>query len=207
MVKLKVLKTIVDSQEFISSEIQKYHTKGSMEIIKNDGDWTILEAFGVDRKVLVMYQSLGEACTIDGIFGVVEVNKSTLSEVWATEKVDGVVREVLVEDAFVTSTKGDKSLLHLGYKTGGSTYEADEKLLREFVARFTETEFANYYCTKDTMNRKVWGYSIDKAGVLDMLKATLEAWMIERGLDKLMSNFNTALKAELQTFVVEYYYL
>ena len=196
---VKVLKTIVDAAPNIFSEINRYATRGSMRIVPDNGDYTILEAFGVDRGILTLYDEVKEGCSIEDIMGVIETSTAVLDEVWEDD--------VLVRDFFTHKVKGDWALLYMGTGVGANYIGANNALLRKLVDRFKTTDFLNFYCTVETRTRKVQGYDIVKAEILDMLKDDLIAWMIERGLDKLMKDFEDALKADLQTFVVEYYFL
>ncbi len=192
---VKVLKETVRSIPEISTAVNAYMITGSMKIIPNDGDYTILEAFGIDSNILKLYNQVKDS-TIENAEGVVEVDIAILDEVWEGEK--------LVKDMFATKIKDSKALIYTGNKVGDSHSPCSDALLRKMVDRFGVEGF---YLTLDTSSRKIWGYDVDKAEVLSMLKADLETWMIERGIDKLMSTFSTATKTKLQTFVIEYYYL
>ncbi len=192
---VKVLKETVRSTPEISTAVNAYMITGSMKIIPNDGDYTILEAFGIDSNILKLYNQV-KGSTIENAEGVVEVDIAVLDEVWEDEK--------LIKDTFASKIKGNKALLYVGYKDDQSYTPCNDTLLRKMVDRFGVEGF---YLTLDTSSRKIWGYALDKAEILALSKANLEAWMDERGIDKLMKDFETATKTKMQTFVVDYYYL
>jgi len=203
MVKIKVLKELVRTVPDIKNAVMEYMITGSFKLITNDSDYAEYEAFGVDNSILTLYKSVTSS-TIDEIVGVVEIPIADLDSKWSEKIVDEVVVDVLIKDAFPYITKGDKALLTIAYKTSGLAKLADDAMLRKLIGLYP---VADFYCIYDMQKRKVQGYSLDKAEILAMTKDNLKVWMVERGLDKKMANFDTALKSDLQTFVIEYYYL